>query len=109
MLLLLDTINHVLDFSKINSFENSWLEVCTPEHSQVNGVHSAISEGTAASTESRSGALLNIYAKTNVAAICEEVVEGLCAGQVRFHRLQPMRINVDSLIALSRNVIDRLH
>lgn len=51
---LLETINHVLDFSKINSFEKSKL------------------------TSREGGLLLNeLHSVTNIAVLCEEVVDGM--------------------------------
>ncbi|KAI9871972.1 MAG: hypothetical protein M1830_002208, partial [Pleopsidium flavum] len=70
---LLDTINHVLDFSKINSFEKDLQNIRKPR---------AGSAGSRFRAASRGFALLNIYAETNVAAVCEEVVEGVFAGQI---------------------------
>lgn len=75
---LLDTINHVLDFSKINSFEKDLQNIRKPRRG------SSGSRFRAASSRSEGFALLNIYAETNVAAVCEEVVEGVFAGQVRY-------------------------
>lgn len=74
---LLDTINHVLDFSKINTFEQSWkkdrrsstfepITVPTPTRQLPNAAPP----------------LLRLYAHTDIAAIAEEVVEGLCMGRL---------------------------
>ena len=73
---LLDTINHVLDFSKINSFERNFRKT-----------KKKISDGRASSQETLARTpnvqgLLNIFATTDVAAVCEEVVEGVYMGQV---------------------------
>lgn len=78
---LLDTINHVLDFSKINSFERSWRQV---GRGAVNSRSSSVSSAGFQGKKHLTGAppLLNIYAVTDVAAICEEVIEGVWAGQV---------------------------
>ena len=78
---LLDTINHVLDFSKINSFERSWRKA------RRDGVNSRSSSASSSGKSGRrrlTGAppLLNIYAVIDVAAVCEEVIEGVWAGQV---------------------------
>ena len=80
---LLDTINHVLDFSKINSFERNWRKVRKPR------IDGRTTSGTPRGRASRGSnipesapPLLNIYAVTDVAAICEEVVEGVYAGQI---------------------------
>jgi signal transduction histidine kinase len=69
---LLDTINHVLDFSKINAFERNM------KKKSVNRASSVTSSGRLPQMPQ----ILNIYAVTDVAAICEEVVEGVYAGQV---------------------------
>ena len=80
---LLDTINHVLDFSKINSFERNWHSVRKPPR-YIRQISSSARVRPAATRALPEGAppLLNIYAVTDVAAICEEVVEGVYAGQI---------------------------
>ena len=73
---LLDTINHVLDFSKINSFERNFRKT---EKNKISG------QGNSTEPSSRNAnvqGLLNIYATTDVAAVCEEVIEGVYMGQV---------------------------
>ena len=79
---LLDTINHVLDFSKINTFERTWKSSKSSKASR-NG---SVNVGTALSTTVKplpSGAppLLRLYAATDLAAITEEVVEGVFIGK----------------------------
>ena len=78
---LLDTINHILDYSKINKFEKSW----------VNGRNSRAQKGiTSLNDRSLSThhdaavgpPLMNIYSTTDLAAATEEVVEGVYAGQI---------------------------
>lgn len=69
---LLDTINHVLDFSKINSFERNFSKKSAFRGNSV----------TSAAKSVQMPQILNICAMTDVAAICEEVVEGVYAGQV---------------------------
>lgn len=78
---LLDTINHVLDFSKINSFERSWRKA---GRRGIDSRSSSISSAGKGAKINLTGAppLLNIYAVTDVAAVCEEVIEGVWAGQV---------------------------
>ncbi|MCJ1420684.1 hypothetical protein MMC32_007043 [Xylographa parallela] len=68
---LLDTINHVLDFSKINSFERNFKRRRTARSTSVSS-----------SRVPQMPQIMNIYAITDVAAVCEEVVEGVYAGQV---------------------------
>ena len=81
---LLDTISHILDYSKINTFERNWRQ----ERSSIGGRRRGMSSGIAgqpiSANRPHSGApaLLNIFGVTDVAAICEEVVEGVYAGQV---------------------------
>ncbi|MCJ1400913.1 hypothetical protein MMC11_004124 [Xylographa trunciseda] len=67
---LLDTINHVLDFSKINSFERNFRRRSTARTASVSS-----------SKVPQMPQIMNIYAITDVAAVCEEVVEGVYAGQ----------------------------
>ena len=69
---LLDTINHVLDFSKINSFERSFKKKGVYRHNSV----------TSPTATPQMPQIMNIYATIDVAAICEQVVEGVYAGQV---------------------------
>lgn len=80
---LLDTINHVLDFSKINSFERNWRSVRKPR-TDTTGDPTSAKDRPAATRALPEGAppLLNIYAVTDVAAVCEEVIEGVYAGQI---------------------------
>ena len=72
---LLDTINHILDYSKINSFERNWRNVRKPG-SRPRG---AANRRTA---DKEAPPMMNIYATVDVAAITEEVVEGVYAGQI---------------------------
>ena len=74
---LLDTINHILDYSKINSFERNWRS--TKKLSSRSKVAARNSRIVA---DKEAPPMLNIYATTNVASITEEVVEGVYAGQV---------------------------
>ena len=72
---LLDTINHILDYSKINAFERNWRNVRKPG-SRARG---AVNRGIAGK---EAPPMMNIYATVDVAAVTEEVVEGVYAGQV---------------------------
>ena len=76
---LLDTINHILDFSKINSFERSWQKA---RKTRAGNRGSAIQSATKGVTNKDAPPILNIIATTDVAAITEEVVEGIYAGRV---------------------------
>ena len=63
-----DTINHVLDFSKINSFERNLQTARVSERGRIDS-----RVGSSASAQVPPGSappLLNIYAITDVAAIC---------------------------------------
>ncbi|KAI1003443.1 hypothetical protein K3495_g4766 [Podosphaera aphanis] len=69
---LLDTINHVLDFSKINHFESNWRK-----------------SKKARSRTSRSVTLkqsdlpmLNLFQDIDISTICEEVIDSVFAGHV---------------------------
>lgn len=73
---LLDTINHILDFSKINSFERNW------RNARKAGSKSKKAEAGTRSLGQETAPLMNIYAITNVAAVAEEVIEGVYAGQI---------------------------
>ena len=73
---LLDTINHVLDFSKINSFERNFLKT---KKNKIGGQSNSTEPSP---RKANVQSLLNIYATTDVAAVCEEVVEGVYMGQV---------------------------
>ena len=72
---LLDTINHILDYSKINSFERNWRNVRKPG-SRAKGAANRRIAGK------EMPPMMNIYAAVDVAAITEEVVEGVYAGQI---------------------------
>ena len=73
---LLDTINHILDYSKINSFERSWRNVRKPGGFRR-------SHATSRGRSKRDAPpMLNIFASTNVASVVEEVVEGVYVGQI---------------------------
>lgn len=73
---LLDTINHVLDFSKINSFERNWHDARKP------GARSKRASRKTAFSNKEAPPLMNIYAITDLAAVTEEVIEGVYVGQI---------------------------
>ncbi|KAI9810097.1 MAG: hypothetical protein M1827_006708 [Pycnora praestabilis] len=77
---LLDTINHVLDFSKINSFERNWRDSRKPRQGSARRAHTT-SLNRALRGKAGGLPILSIYSLTNVAAAVEEVVEGVFAGQ----------------------------
>ena len=72
---LLDTINHILDYSKINSFERNWRNVRKPGSKYKKAPNQRLADKEAPP-------MMNIYATIDVAAVTEEVVEGVYAGQV---------------------------
>ena len=72
---LLDTINHILDYSKINSFERNWRNVRKPGLRPRGTANRRIAGKEVPP-------MMNIYATVDVAAITEEVVEGVYAGQI---------------------------
>lgn len=79
---LLDTINHVLDFSKINSLDRNWRNNGQQKRRPTEG---QIGPGAQISTKQLPGGappLLRLYAVTDIAAITEEVIEGLSIGQI---------------------------
>lgn len=78
---LLDTINHVLDFTKINSFENHHVKDHTLLEVQADGLQPGSSTAGASPSNFKSGDSFNISSSLNVAVICEEVVEGLIMGK----------------------------
>lgn len=72
----MDTINHVLDFSKINTFERNWHNARKP------GIRPKRAMQGVASASKEAPPLMNIYAITDLAAVTEEVIEGVYIGQV---------------------------
>ena len=78
---LLDTVNHILDYSKINSFERNWLNA---KKSRAHKSTFAI-QGKAAVAQfpdKEAPPMMNIFATVDVAAVAEEVIEGIYAGQL---------------------------
>lgn len=76
---LLDTIDHILDYSKIASFERNWRNAVRKPKS---GSRSVISVAAKRAVAKEAPPMMSIYAVTDVAAIVEEVVEGVYAGQM---------------------------
>ncbi|KAK3178063.1 hypothetical protein OEA41_000195 [Lepraria neglecta] len=72
---LLDTINHILDYSKINTFERNWRNVRKPGSKYKKAANQRL-------TDKEAPPMMNIYATIDVAAVTEEVVEGVYAGQI---------------------------
>jgi signal transduction histidine kinase len=68
---LLDTINMVLDYSKINAFERS----ASKARKKGRTLQSSLQDSSGKPQ-------LNIYGDVNLASITEEVVEGVATGQI---------------------------
>lgn len=74
---LLDTINHILDFCKINSFERNW------QNARKRGIKARRHTLRTRPPQGKdSNPLMNLFAITDVAAVTEEVIEGVFVGQV---------------------------
>ncbi len=79
---LLDTINHVLDFSKINSLDRNWRNNRQPRKRLIEGQIGAGAQMSDKQLPSGAPPLLRLYAVSDIAAVTEEVVEGLSIGQI---------------------------
>lgn len=78
---LLDTVNHILDYSKINSFERNWLDAKkSRSHKSTFAIQSKAA--VARFQDKEAPPMMNIYATVDVAAVTEEVIEGIYAGQL---------------------------
>ena len=78
---LLDTVNHILDYSKINKYERNFFDA-RKTRAQKSAISIKTKSAVAAPFGKEAPPLMNIFATTDVAAIAEEVVEGVYAGQV---------------------------
>ena len=77
---LLDTINHVLDYSKINSFQKHWV-ASNKKHSHGSRRYTYLGpENTSKSISHGAPALLQLLGVVDVSAVVEEVVDGLVLG-----------------------------
>ena len=74
---LLDTINHILDFSKINHFEKNW-------RTNKRGGTRPTPRTTNSALALRQSDLpmINLFAEVDISVVCEEVVESVFAGHV---------------------------
>lgn len=72
---LLDTINHILDYSKINTFERSFNNA-RKRGSKLRG------QDKRKLNDKDAPPMMNLYQTIDVAAVTEEVVEGVYAGQI---------------------------
>ena len=68
--------NHILDFSKINHFEKNWRK-----NRRRNRPIPRSSSGAMALRQSDLP-MINLFADVDISVVCEEVVEGVFAGQV---------------------------
>ncbi|RFU31903.1 hypothetical protein B7463_g4415, partial [Scytalidium lignicola] len=73
---LLDTINHILDFSKINHFEQNWRKGKQVVPRSIPKI------GSAVSLRQSDLPMINLFADIDISMVCEEVVEGVFAGHV---------------------------
>ncbi|EXJ66842.1 uncharacterized protein A1O5_10037 [Cladophialophora psammophila CBS 110553] len=77
---LLDTINHVLDFSKINSFQKHW-QASNKKHTHGSRRTNFLGPENSSKTISHGApALLQLLGVIDVSAVLEEVVDGLVLG-----------------------------
>ena len=77
---LLDTINHVLDFSKINSFQKHW-QASNKKHPYGSRRHTFLGpENTSKTVSQGAPALLQLLGVVDVSAVLEEVIDGLVLG-----------------------------
>jgi signal transduction histidine kinase len=79
---LLDTINHVLDFSKINSVDRHWRNRRQSQRKPMEGQTGPGAQISSRQMPSGAPPMLRLYAVTDIAAVTEEVVEGLSVGQI---------------------------
>jgi signal transduction histidine kinase len=83
---LLDTINHVLDYSKINSFEKTWQESTKHEVRQRFRARSTKPDPLCGSALATSPPpLLQLFGVTDVSCVLEQVIEGITAGHTYGH------------------------
>lgn len=83
---LLDTINHILDFSKINHFEKNWRRSKRLGNGNAAGRFNAGGQMTrtsgAVALRQADLPMINLFAEVDVSVVCEEVVESVFAGHV---------------------------
>ncbi|KAG4440333.1 hypothetical protein IFR05_004185 [Cadophora sp. M221] len=78
---LLDTINHILDFSKINHFEKNWRKT-----KRAAGARAAPGKpGGPLNLQQSDLPMLNLFQDIDISVLCEEVVESVFAGHVFQH------------------------
>ncbi|KAK0121706.1 hypothetical protein ONS95_009991 [Cadophora gregata] len=77
---LLDTINHILDFSKINHFEKNWRRTKRAGARAIPG-----KAGGPLILQQSDLPMLNLFQHIDISVLCEEVVESVFAGHVFQH------------------------
>ena len=75
---LLDTIDHILDYTKIGTFERTWKRMNLAGKKLT-------SRSTQSALTKHAPPILSIFATVDVAALVEKVVEGVYAGQQYQH------------------------
>ncbi|KAF2655975.1 hypothetical protein K491DRAFT_406427 [Lophiostoma macrostomum CBS 122681] len=95
---LLDTINMVLDYSKINSFEKN-----------VNRVRRSNRDASTPSASLGVQSHLNIYSDVDLAAITEEVVEGVATGHVLRDQVTGIDVHDARAPSLKKGANNRPH
>ncbi|PQE08430.1 hypothetical protein CJF30_00005304 [Rutstroemia sp. NJR-2017a BBW] len=74
---LLDTINHILDFSKISSLEKNW------RRNRRSAIRSSPRAGVGPlALQQADLPMINLFAPVDISVLCEEVVESVFAGCV---------------------------
>jgi signal transduction histidine kinase len=74
---LLDTINHILDFSKINHFEKNWRK-----NKRGGSRPTPTATKSALALRQSDLPMINLFADVDISVVCEEVVESVFAGHV---------------------------
>lgn len=74
---LLDTINHILDFSKINHFEKNWRK-----NKRGGSRPTPRTTNSALALRQSDIPMINLFADVDISIVCEEVVESVFAGHV---------------------------
>ncbi|PVH86453.1 hypothetical protein DL98DRAFT_510520 [Cadophora sp. DSE1049] len=79
---LLDTINHILDFSKINHFEKNWRRT-----KRAGGARAIPGKpgGGPLNLQQSDLPMLNLFQHIDISVLCEEVIESVFAGHVFQH------------------------
>lgn len=81
---LLDTINHVLDYSKINTFQKQWQSSNKKPHHKTSRKPQPHIDGSSKAFASGAPPLLQLLGVTSISVVLEEVVDGLILGHTYF-------------------------